>query len=146
MWWIYFAKPAAAFLVRGNRIGFLWGYGHIAVFASAAAVGAGLAVGVDHATHHGRLSSAGAAAAVTVPIAAYVVTVWALHLRPHHLRASQSAAALATAAVVLASTFTSLPVVISGLALAAMVAFGLLSESTAQGELASSVTHPPPPR
>jgi low temperature requirement protein LtrA len=134
MWWIYFAKPAAAFLVRGNRIGFLWGYGHIAVFASAAAVGAGLAVGVDHATHHGRLSSASAAAAVTVPIAAYVVTVWALHLRPHHLRASQTAAALATAAVVLASTFTRVPVVISGLALAAMVAFGLVTEPTAESE------------
>ena len=47
LWWIYFAKPAYRFLTS-NRIGFLWGYGHYFIFGAAAAIGAGLAVNVDH--------------------------------------------------------------------------------------------------
>src|SRR5207244_1030581 len=88
MWWIYFDMPAERVVagVRDSfserlRGAFSWGYGHYVVFGAAAAVGAGLAVGVDQIAHHSQLSDLAAAFAVTGPVAAYVVTVWLLHVR-----------------------------------------------------------------
>ena len=43
MWWMYFDRPVHD-LLTSLRKAFMWGYGHYVVFASAAAVGAGLAV------------------------------------------------------------------------------------------------------
>ncbi|MGH9139289.1 MAG: low temperature requirement protein A, partial [Acidimicrobiales bacterium] len=112
MWWLYFDQPASrvvervreSFGRRGSRGAFLWGYGHMVVFASAAAVGAGIAVSVDHATgrSHG-LSDAGAGLVFTVPVALYVLSVWALHVRqkppgPFRVTAAPAAAALVVAA------------------------------------------------
>ncbi|WP_165035190.1 low temperature requirement protein A [Candidatus Protofrankia californiensis] len=51
MWWLYFDHPAHRFLSDTNRNAFLWDYGHYLIFSSAAAVGAGLALAVDYATH-----------------------------------------------------------------------------------------------
>ena len=55
-WWLYFSREAGPVLARarteGLGLAFRWGFGHYAVFASAAAVGAGLAARVDHWTHH----------------------------------------------------------------------------------------------
>jgi low temperature requirement protein LtrA len=104
MWWIYFAKPAAVLLAGGDHYGFIWGYGHLVVFSSAAAVGAGLAVAVDHETGHGALSRWGAGAAVTVPVALFLLTVWLLHVRPHRIGPSRSVIYPGTAVLVLAGS------------------------------------------
>src|SRR5215212_5600913 len=119
LWWLYFAKPAAQLLVS-SRAGFIWGYGHLLIWASAAAIGAGLAVAVDRATGHTDLPALGAGAAVTIPVAIYLLTTWILHLGPHHT--GPSAFPLATAALVLAATATVQPVLITGLLLAGLVA------------------------
>jgi low temperature requirement protein LtrA len=75
MWWLYFDQPAHE-LLTSLRAAFVWGYGHLLVFASAAAVGAGLAVAVDSITHHAEASPAGdmpaygaAGAAAAIPAA-----------------------------------------------------------------------------
>ncbi|WP_241266466.1 low temperature requirement protein A [Streptomyces scabichelini] len=119
MWWLYFAKPAAQFLTS-NRAAFPWGYGHYLVFGSAAAVGAGLAVNVDHVTHHTEISDATAGAAVTVPVAVFLLVLYLLHIRPHHALAAHALLIPGTAAVVLALTFTDVPVLGTGLAVAAL--------------------------
>ena len=62
----------------------MWGYGHYLVFAAAAAVGAGLAVSVDQATHHAKVSAAGAGFAVAIPVAIFVMCLWYLHDRPEY--------------------------------------------------------------
>jgi low temperature requirement protein LtrA len=85
LWWIYFAKPAYRFLTS-NRIAFVWGYGHYFIFAATAAVGAGLAVNVDFLLDTTGIDSGVAAAAVSVPVAIFMLTVWLLHVRPHHAR------------------------------------------------------------
>ena len=55
MWWIYFLHPSADGLRAHQDSQFWWGYGHYAVFASLAALGAGLDVVVAvTADHHGR--------------------------------------------------------------------------------------------
>ena len=122
MWWLYFAKPADRLLVS-SRVGFIWGYGHLLIWASAAALGAGLAVDVDRATGQADLSARLAGAAVTIPVAVYLLTVWVLHLGPHHTGPARvRALPLTAAALILAATVTGQPVLITGLLLAALVA------------------------
>ncbi|WP_258534857.1 low temperature requirement protein A [Streptomyces sp. PT12] len=123
MWWLYFAKPAERFLAS-TRAGFVWGYGHYLVFGSAAAVGAGIAVNVDRVTHHSELSATVAAASFTLPVALYLLTLWLLHLRPHHVGHWSAASFPAAALAVLASTFTGAPVALTGAVMIALVIAG----------------------
>ncbi|MDF3292872.1 low temperature requirement protein A [Streptomyces silvisoli] len=81
-WWIYFSVPIHERL-RGNREAFLWGYGHYLVFASAAAIGAGIEVAVEQAVGVAHIPASAGSAAVTVPSAVYLFTVWLLHTRFH---------------------------------------------------------------
>ncbi|WP_246252127.1 low temperature requirement protein A [Allomesorhizobium camelthorni] len=124
LWWLYFAKPAQRFLTS-NRLAFLWGYGHYFIFASVAAVGAGLAVNVDHVTGHSALSNTAAGAAVTVPVAVYLFVLWMLHIRPHRTGLASALLFLATVAVILVATFSPWPIPIAGLATAALVAISV---------------------
>jgi low temperature requirement protein LtrA len=125
MWWLYFAKESHQFLTS-LQAGIVWGYGHYLIFAAAAAVGAGLAVNVDFLTHHAEIGPRVAAAAFTVPVALFLVAVWALQVRPHHLGRWHGALVPATAVLVLASTFTAEPVLVTGLLVAAMTAASLV--------------------
>jgi low temperature requirement protein LtrA len=102
-WWIYFAHEMADLLGRQTSP-FLWGYGHYAVFASAASIGAGAEVAAAWTTGTERISAALAAAAVTVPTAIFLLVVWALQAR--HFKNSRAAQAVmpVTAAAVLLCT------------------------------------------
>jgi len=122
-WWIYFAAPIAGHL-RSNRQAFLWGYGHYLVFGAAAAVGAGLEVVIEHAVGKAHISAYAATAAVTVPAALYLLTVWALHSR--HVKQGAAQAVLPTSALlVLACTAAGESgVLLAGLVVALTVAVG----------------------
>ena len=126
MWWLYFLKEAHRFLTS-LRIGFVWGYGHYLIFGSAAAVGAGLAVNVDLLTDHAAVGARTAAAAFTVPVALFLVGVWALQVRPHHFGRWHGALVPVTASLVLASTLTPEPILVTGLLTAAMIATSLVA-------------------
>ena len=121
MWWLYFEKPAQWFLTS-LRVAFLWGYGHYLVFASAAAVGAGIAVNVDRATHHTSVSTAYAGASVTIPVAVYLVTLWFLQVRPNAPGRMPTVLHLVAALLVLAATFLPRPVVATAVIVALLVA------------------------
>jgi low temperature requirement protein LtrA len=121
MWWIYFAKPAASRLVS-NRIAFPWGYGHYVVFASAAAVGAGIGVVVDRVTDHTSLSDVGAAAAFTVPVVLYLLAVAYIQTLLYGVHRDRLGALGVALLVVAASTFTGQAVLVTGVVLAALVA------------------------
>jgi low temperature requirement protein LtrA len=82
LWWLYFDRSAGE-LLTSLRTSILWGYGHYFIFASAAAVGAGLAVSVDFDSGHAEIPGTLAASAVAVPAAIYLFFVWLLHIRPH---------------------------------------------------------------
>jgi len=126
MWWLYFSKESHE-LLSSLRAGIVWGYGHYLIFAAAAAVGAGLAVNVDVVTHNAEVGARVAAAAFTVPVAVFLVAVWALQVRPHHLGRWPSALVPAAAALVLASTLTAEPVLVTGLLVAAMIGASLVA-------------------
>jgi low temperature requirement protein LtrA len=126
MWWLYFGKGASEFLTS-LRAGIIWGYGHYLVFSSAAAVGAGLAVNVDYVTHHAAIGARGSAAAFTIPVALFLLAVWALQVRPHHLARWHGALAPATAVLVLGATLSAEPVLVTGLLVATMIGVSLVA-------------------
>ena len=128
MWWIYFDMPTEqqverarqAFAERLSGL-FAWGYGHFVVFASAAAVGAGLAVAVDQATHHSELTDLQAAFAATVPVALYLLTVWALHVRYKPPGWHRRIAVPVAVVLILAASATPEPVLVTGVVLVGLV-------------------------
>ncbi|WP_338485135.1 low temperature requirement protein A [Streptomyces sp. SCSIO 75703] len=120
-WWIYFGVPVHGRL-RSSREAFLWGYGHYLVFASAAAIGAGLEVAVDHAVGKGHVSDLAASAAVTLPTALYLLTVWVLHSRHFKAGISQQVVLPLAALLVICCTFLGdLAVLAAGIVLAVAV-------------------------
>jgi low temperature requirement protein LtrA len=129
MWWLYFdlstdrivEQVRRAFVSRpGGAFG--WGYGHYLVFMSAAAVGAGLTVAVDHATHNSTLTRLQTAFAFTVPTAAYLAAVWAIHFRYKRPSLLRTFAVPVTTILILASSITPEPVLATGALLATLVA------------------------
>lgn len=119
MWFVYFAKPAHRFL-NSSRIAFLWGYGHYVILASGAAIGAGLALGVDHATHHSELGDVAAGGAITIPVALFVGIVWLLQVRPQRVGVLPGVLYLGAAVAVLGTTFTPWPQLATGIVLTAL--------------------------
>ena len=79
LWWLYFSEPAGDGLSRRRELSFVWGYGHYLIFAALAAVGAGLEVAVEQAGHHTETSDQVVALAVAIPVAVFLVVLWAVH-------------------------------------------------------------------
>ncbi|MFD6431308.1 low temperature requirement protein A [Streptomyces venezuelae] len=124
-WWIYFVVPIQGRL-RSNRQAFLWGYGHYVILGSVAAIGAGIEVAVEQAVGKAHISTVAASAAVTVPTALYLLTVWALHSRYYKVGTAQQLVLPVSALAVLASTFAGRwAVLVAGLVTAATVATGV---------------------
>lgn len=124
LWWLYFARPAHTLLAtthRAHRRRFVWAYGHYLVFASAAAEGAGLAAYADHLTGHAQTSSTVAGAAVTVPAAVFLVTVWAVHLRPHLKSVAERAPYPLAVLGVLGATWSPAPALATGAVLVVLI-------------------------
>ncbi len=103
-WWIYFVVPIHGHL-RSSKHAFLWGYGHYLIFASAAAIGAGLEVAVEQAVGKAHISTLAASAAVTLPTALFFLTVWTLHSRHFKVGIAQQLVLPTTALLVIVCTF-----------------------------------------
>ncbi|MFG3026382.1 low temperature requirement protein A [Streptomyces sp. NPDC048254] len=125
MWWLYFARPAHTLLAtthRAHRRRFPWAYGHYLIFASATAEGAGLAAYADHVTRRTGASPVAAGAAVTVPAAVFLITVWVVHLRPHQRSLAERIPFPVAAVGVLAAAWSPVPALIAGVLVAGLVA------------------------
>jgi low temperature requirement protein LtrA len=125
MWWLYFDQPAHE-LLTSLRTAFIWGYGQLFVFASAAAVGAGLAVVVDYTTHHADIGAIGAGAAVAIPSALYLLSLWALHERPRSSGWVEASLAPICVLLILLTPLTGQPVLLTGLLFSALLAIKLV--------------------
>jgi len=125
MWWLYFAKPAEQ-LLTSAAVGCRWGYGHLLIFSAAAAVGSGLQVAIDYDAGRASLSAFAAGATTAVPVAAYLLTVWGLQLRPHHHGLLPTIADPLTAVLILAAAATPLPHPLIALLLATLVTTSFL--------------------
>ena len=81
LWWLYFLVPAGPELVQHRDRGYVWGYGHYFVFASLAAVGAGVEVATEAVTHDIAATSLLVGYAIAVPVCVYLVVLWILRGR-----------------------------------------------------------------
>jgi low temperature requirement protein LtrA len=131
IWWTYFERPDDWHLASLSTA-FVWSYLHLLVFASVAAVGAGLALGIEHATGHTDISRAAAASFVGVPLAVYLLSLWAMYVRSDDPPLRRFGTPL-TAVVVIAGSFTPAPVLVIGILVAGLVvaktAVGLSAEA-----------------
>tara|TARA_R110002126_G_scaffold248748_1_gene391554 strand:+ start:325 stop:1497 length:1173 start_codon:yes stop_codon:yes gene_type:complete len=82
LWWLYFCKEDHLTSPKLSRA-LAWGYGHYIVFGAGAAVGAGLAVQVELATHHAHTTQMAGDMAVALPMAAYLLGLWLVRDRHH---------------------------------------------------------------
>jgi low temperature requirement protein LtrA len=80
-WWLYFKDSVALPHGASLRTGILWSYGHYVVFASIAALGAGLQVAIESISDHGELTPTGTALTIALPLVIYLVAIGVLHGR-----------------------------------------------------------------
>jgi low temperature requirement protein LtrA len=79
MWWIYYMLPSAEMLHEHRDRSFVWGYGHMIIFASIVATGAGLHVAAYFIEGKAHIGSVATVLAVAVPVSIYVVSIYALY-------------------------------------------------------------------
>jgi low temperature requirement protein LtrA len=84
LWWAYFVEQDH---LENRDFGraFLWGYGHVFVFASGALLAAGIGAYTDALTHHAHIDARGALVFVNLPVAVYFLTLWLIRDRFHGL-------------------------------------------------------------
>lgn len=123
MWWLYFSCPAHR-LLTSLRAAMVWGYGHFFVFASAAAVGAGLAAAVDRAVGEAHLTARAAGAALALPVAVYLAGVWFVQVRRSRRSRLEGAAYAIVCALVLAAPWMPAPAPAIAASLAVLTAVG----------------------
>lgn len=75
IWWLYF-NNSVEHKLRDKHTAFQWGYGHVIIFAAAAAIGALVSVNVDVLTNHGSISLSVANLGFAFAVALYLIGVW----------------------------------------------------------------------
>ncbi len=107
-WWTYFAIPWADVLHLHRERSFTWGYGHIVVFGSLAAIGAGLHVASYYLEHESTLGPMGTVLSTAIPVSIYIAALYGIYLAftrhadPFHLMLLAGTAAVILLSVVLA--------------------------------------------
>lgn len=79
LWWVYFIMPSGRVLARHRGRGFVWGYGHIVIFGSIAATGAGLHVAAYVIEGVAHIDDTTALLTVVVPVAVFSVALFTLY-------------------------------------------------------------------
>ena len=107
-WWTYFAIPWADVLHLHRERSFTWGYGHIVLFGSLAAIGAGLHVAAYYLEHESTLGPTGTVLSTAIPVSIYVASLYGIYLAftrhadPFHLTLLAGTAGVIVLSVVLA--------------------------------------------
>jgi low temperature requirement protein LtrA len=126
-WWMYFAVPWAEPLVRHRERVWGFGYGHLVIFASLAAMGAGLHVAALVLEGDAKIGETGAVLSVAVPFGIYTAMFYALYsslMREHdpfHLGLLAATAAVVVLSIVLAAAGVDMAVCLLVLTLAPAV-------------------------
>jgi len=126
-WWMYFTMPSGHVLHLHPERSFFWGYGHMVVFGSLAAVGAGLHVAAFHLEHRTEIGPVATVLGVAVPLAVFVLmlyVLWTSLMRsrdPFHIGLLIGTTAVLVLAVVLAEAGAAMAWCLVVLALAPVV-------------------------
>jgi len=79
LWWSYFIVPSAEVLDRHRNRKWTWSYGHMALFGSVAAVGAGLHVAAYALEGEAAIGTVGVVLSVAIPVLVFGVVYFALY-------------------------------------------------------------------
>jgi low temperature requirement protein LtrA len=134
MWWLYFERSSDDLLTSRQRA-FEWGYGHYFIWAAAAAVGAGIAVGVDVLTDHAEVDMATAGAAVAIPVAIYLAGIWALHDLPRPMSRRRLLLTPIGIVCVLLTPLAPQPILTTGVVVGVLLAVRIAVSTRAAGRL-----------
>lgn len=116
LWWSYFIMPSGRILARFRSRSYGWSYGHIPIYGSIVATGAGLHVSAYVIEGHTSIGVVGAILAIATPTLIFSVTLFSLYtflLRtfdPFHIALFTGTVVLLIAAVLLATAGGSLGV------------------------------------
>jgi low temperature requirement protein LtrA len=116
LWWMYFMLPSAQVLRVHRRRSFPWGYGHILVFGSIVAVGAGLHVAALYIGHEAHIGATATVLTVAIPLAVFALALFALYALlvlahdPFHVLLLVATIAVLALAVLLAAAGVSMAV------------------------------------
>jgi low temperature requirement protein LtrA len=135
IWWLYFDRPEEL-LLTSTRSVYAWAYTHFLVFASLAAVGAGLSLAIEAASRPVELEPVGVGAAVAVPVAIAMLCLWAMYVRAADSSLRRYGVPV-TAALVLAASATAVPVPMIGLLLTALLVIKVVVRLRADSETAA---------
>lgn len=114
LWWGYFIIPSADVLERHRERSWLWGYGHIPLYAATAAVGAGMHVAAYVVEGEARIGVVGAVLATAIPVAIASLAYFALYsflvrgFDPFHVALFLGTVAVLAIAVLVAANGVSL--------------------------------------
>lgn len=126
-WWTYFVIPWAIVLERHRERSFLWGYGHILIFGSLAAIGAGLHVAAYDIEGEATIGPTAVVASTAIPFAIYILALYGIyatftrHGDPFHLTLLAGTAAVLALSVGLAALGVGVAVCLLVLVLAPVV-------------------------
>ncbi|PRQ11658.1 low temperature requirement protein A [Corynebacterium sp. 13CS0277] len=120
LFWVYFYPPHHSNITQSARTSALYSYGHYFIFAAAGALAAGMEVQLDLLDHAAHVDHVVANAAITGPVATFLVVTWLVAMRRHVPRLV-SGATLAGAVVIVAATFLPYAMLITAVTLVAVV-------------------------
>lgn len=109
VWWTYFVIPSGAILHAHRERAFGWSYGHIPLFASAVAIGAGLHVAAYYLGEEYHVDRTTTVLAVAIPVAGYVLMLYVLYAQlsrtidPFHMLLLAGSGVVITASVVMSA-------------------------------------------
>jgi low temperature requirement protein LtrA len=137
MWWLYFAREQHGRLTT-LRSGFTFGYLHYLIFAAAGAVSAGVEVEIDSITGHTEISHEIAGLALTLPIALFVLSAWAILLQPALSRGASASIVVGAILIAASGLLETGEYAVSALLLVAVVVV-LEADARRRGSIAESV-------
>ena len=130
LWWMYFARDHAS-IVENPRAVWVFGYGHLPVFASIAAVGAALAAAVDVVEGEAAAGTRPIALALAVAVSVVALTISGLHaMSDRDTFATMRPAVVVTLCCLAVALFVpsmGVAVLLIGLVLAVLVAWRVVS-------------------
>lgn len=138
LWWLYFMGDTGERLRERRERSFIWAYGHYFVFASIAAIGAGIEVAVERPA---SVPSVVIAYALAVPVAVFVIALISVNRYLGVTGACRPIPAIAAAILVLivpaaapaiGVPLTAALVALVALVVAALVAVSLITERSPQ--------------
>lgn len=127
LWWSYFVIPNGELLHAHRERYAAWGYGHVLVFGSLAAMGAGLHVAAFHIEGESHLGATATILTIAVPVAVYGAVTTSLYtlltrtIDRFHVLLAAATAAVMVAAIAMAASGVAMSVCLVVLSLAPLV-------------------------